>query len=265
MSGIVEYINNFTFENAPLNFRDPLVTFVPVGVYLLITLLSWLHMRNKKPFALNVVAAIHNFILSGSSLVMFLGMGYPQWLRFKAQGFHDGLVCDSDNYLWTINSSQFWIWVFFVSKALEFVDSWIRVFHKKPLTVLHVWHHATVPIHLYLMLYAEWPPATFGFVFNAFVHITMYFYYGLVALGIRVWWKQLITVLQIGQFIFCLGITVSTVVQGSCPWNDRAGIALFSTFTFYLSYLVLFLNFYFRTYNNSKKRISAANTSKKAE
>jgi hypothetical protein len=49
---------------------------------------------------------------------------------------------------------------------------------------------------------------SFGALFNSFIHVVMYTYYGLAALGPRVqpylWWKRYLTKLQVLTSLFCL-------------------------------------------------------------
>ena len=77
-------------------------------------------------------------------------------------------------------------------------------------TLLHVYHHAIMPIYSYM--HVRWLPGGHeilaGYI-NFGVHIVMYSYYFLSALGPRVqpylWWKKYLTALQLVQFVFCFG------------------------------------------------------------
>lgn len=156
-----------------------------------------------------------------------------------------------------------------ISKWVEFIDTFLMILQRKPLIFLHVWHHATVPVHMYIMLYTEWDSAIFGDLFNAFVHIIMYYYYTIRAVHRNVWWKELVTILQLVQFVLCFVLLYLVYSKAErCSWNDRTSTAMASVFTFYLSYLILFIQFYISTYRKprgSRSQKDANSTVKKVE
>lgn len=128
---------------------------------------------------------------------------------------------------------------------------------------LHCYHHPATALLCYSQLAGEtsvsWVPITL----NLFVHVIMYWYYFQSARGVKIWWKQYITVLQISQFIIDLCFVyfaswdyfTSTYAPwmphvGTCagkPFAAIAGCAILS------SYLVLFISFYLATYKGSGK------------
>lgn len=255
-----DYINNFEFDKATLNMNNAYTTLaLPVGLYLLITyVLSKMYPRPKdfKPSrkigALDLVAAAHNMFLSVLSLVMCLGMSGGLASVMEAHGFTSA-ICNGQGSYYSKGPTAFWLYVFMISKWVEFIDTFLMVLQHKPIIFLHVWHHATVPIHMYLMLYSQADFALFGDIFNAFVHVIMYFYYTIRALHSNVWWKELVTILQLVQFILCFVLLYVVGTQKErCSWNNRTWIALSSTNTFYLSYLLLFIQFYISTYRGAK-------------
>ena len=72
------------------------------------------------------------------------------------------------------------------------------------LSFLHIYHHATMfPLWWIGARYVAGGSSFLGALFNCCVHVVMYSYYALSAMGGRVkrflWWKKYLTVLQVSQ------------------------------------------------------------------
>lgn len=100
-------------------------------------------------------------------------------------------------------------------------------------------------------------------VLNLTVHVFMYYYYFRTASGVKIWWKQYLTTLQITQFVIDLVVIYSctysyyivTYTNGFLPnFGDCAGTESAAAFgcAILTSYLFLFINFYRITYNQKK-------------
>jgi fatty acid elongase 3 len=117
----------------------------------------------------------------------------------------------------------------------------------------------------------------------------MYWYYFQSARGVKIWWKEWITRLQITQFVIDLGMfgVACTKQRERKTSNQSLGFVYFASYTYFTStyfrwmpsagecageefaafagigtltsYLVLFISFYFATYKKDKK---APNTRK---
>ncbi len=82
------------------------------------------------------------------------------------------------------------------------------------------------------------------------MHVIMYFYYLLAALGVKgvFKWKKWMTRIQILQFVLILAYYLSTFVRGCKVDKIIAVVLAFNTITF----LYLFIQFYYKTYNAKK-------------
>jgi hypothetical protein len=83
----------------------------------------------------------------------------------------------------------FGVYLFYLSKYYELLDTLFLVLKKKPLIFLHVYHHPATLILCWYSLQVQLTPQWLCTTANAIVHTFMYYYYYLAVLGQTVFWK----------------------------------------------------------------------------
>lgn len=228
---------------------DPKFMFPVLFAYLYIVKIGgprW--MMNRKPFHLKPAIMAYNFAMVIANCVFF-----ALYLRHSYFGGGYSIFCQGVSYSRDDNAMAIlnltW-WYLFVRIA-DFFDTFFFLLRKKfsHISVLHVVHH-------FLVVFSGWLWITFGcdgqvlmgICFNSFIHIIMYSYYFLSALGPSVqkylWWKKYLTRLQIAQFII-LTIHVSIPLFHDCGYPMILTLLAASQG---LLGLVLFINFYINAY-----------------
>eukprot|EP01100_Stratorugosa_tubuloviscum_P008060 TRINITY_DN334_c0_g1_i1.p1 TRINITY_DN334_c0_g1~~TRINITY_DN334_c0_g1_i1.p1 ORF type:complete len:304 (+),score=70.09 TRINITY_DN334_c0_g1_i1:148-1059(+) len=173
--------------------------FIGLGAYLVFVFLLQRFMSTRKPISVKGLFAFHNACLSFLSLILFillLNRVIPSLQR------HSFLwtMCSVDFFV-EYPSSQIVFYLNYISKYVELIDTLFLCLNKSNLRFLHVYHHALTMVLCWVQLEAfctiQWIPI----VLNLFVHVVMYYYFFLTAVGYRPWWRQAVTILQITQFI----------------------------------------------------------------
>lgn len=144
------------------------------------------------------------------------------------------------------------ICIFTLTKVIEYGDTLFLILKKKKLTFLHSYHHLTVVIYC-LYSQKELVSHAHYFVFlNLIVHSIMYCYFGCIYIIPKIVYRfrKLITCLQIFQMF--IGIFISYYAIKNVDNNVYINNAI-ASFTLYLTYAFLFLNFYFNNYYRNIK------------
>ncbi|XP_074036575.1 very long chain fatty acid elongase AAEL008004 isoform X2 [Leptinotarsa decemlineata] len=196
-------------------------------------------MENRKPFNLKKTLFVYNL----------MQVIFSSWLFYR------------------MVSTVYW---YFISKFTEFFDTIFFIMRKKynQISTLHLIHHGIMPIGSWLAISLS-PGGHVSFVplLNTFVHIIMYSYYLLSAMGPSLkkylWWKRYLTSLQIIQFVLIMVQSMQPLFT-DCPY-PRA-ISCWITCESVL-FVFLFKQFYEETYKkvlgknskNTSERTTKAN------
>ncbi|XP_034191108.1 very long chain fatty acid elongase AAEL008004 isoform X3 [Osmia lignaria lignaria] len=147
-------------------------------------------------------------------------------------------------------------WWYYFSKFTEFMDTIFFVLRKKNdhVSTLHVIHHGCMPMSVWFgVKFTPGGHSTFFGLLNTFVHIVMYTYYLLAAMGPRVqpylWWKKYLTVFQMIQFVVVM-IHAFQLLFINCNYPKAFVwlIGLHATMFFFL-----FNEFYQQSYQQRRK------------
>ncbi|KAG9510891.1 Elongation of very long chain fatty acids protein 4, partial [Fragariocoptes setiger] len=205
-------------------------------------------MQNKRPWRLRWILVAYNLSISMLNLWMVLELSYCAYkLKY-------GIPCQlvnvsNDPYEMRIARV---IWWYFMSKLFEFSDTLFFILRKKnnQLSFLHVYHHSSM--FLVWWVAARFVPGGSSItptLVNCTVHVVMYLYYGLAALGDRykryLWWKKYLTVMQLLQFMIGISFAIHMITTGCqfTRWMQYVFMA------YAISFVVLFGNFYRHEYH----------------
>nr|KAG5714125.1 hypothetical protein BaRGS_020453 [Batillaria attramentaria] len=229
----------------------PMIPLGTMAVYLVVVKYGPVFMKDRPAFNLRWVLFFYNF-----GLVILSAYMVHEFLMTAVEAGYS-LQCEVLDF--SYNPSALRIlnvtWVYYVSKYIEVADTVFFILRKKTgqITVLHVWHHASIIFFWWFgTAYTPGGQAFFNPLLNCGVHVVMYTYYGLAALGPSLqpylWWKKYLTKLQIIQFvIIAIHCIYSLIIE--CPYPKIFAIMALS---YAIILILLFANFYRKTYNRQR-------------
>lgn len=240
-------VKNWPLMDSPL----PTITICLSYVYL-VKVLGPKIMENRKPFEVRKAMIIYNFFMVVCSTVLvYTGLRY-QWLN--GESLKCAPVDYSTNFvpMMVAYNSYF----YFLTKFIEFMDTIFFVIRKKnsQISTLHVIHHGIMPFSVWWgVKFVPGGHATFFGFLNSIVHMVMYTYYGLAAIGPHMnkylWWKKYLTAFQMVQFVL-IGLHSFQLLFRQCDfpkifvlWIGSHGVLFW----------FLFSDFYKKTYAKKKK------------
>ncbi|OWA49849.1 Elongation of very long chain fatty acids protein 2 [Hypsibius exemplaris] len=260
-------LNQQFYNNSDVRTRDMLFMRRMDGVilltisYIIFTVVGPKLMANRKAYDLKWPMFAYNVVIALFSLWICLELLINSW---KA-GYN--YVCDTykasydPHELRVVNA----FWWYFVSKAIEFLDTVFMVLKKKnsQITVLHVWHHSFMFPFLYMAtLIGPCGQAIPGPIINSFIHVVMYGYYALSlfpALHPYLWWKKYLTQMQLAQFVI-LVVSSSYGISIGCDFPHSIA---YMQLGFLSTLMILFGNFYIQSY--IRRKIHPSSSSRRAE
>ncbi|XP_032221888.2 elongation of very long chain fatty acids protein 4 isoform X1 [Nematostella vectensis] len=220
-----------------------------MAMYLFIVKVGPKFMENRKAWDLRGVLVVYNFalvLLSAYMVYEFIAsiLSIPEF----------NLMCQDVSYEEDPRLMRLArvCYIYYLSKFVEYFDTFFFILRKKnnQISFLHVYHHASMCLLWWMV--CKWIAggvSYFGAACNSFIHVIMYLYYGLSAMGPSVqkylWWKRYLTKMQLIQFLALIYMAVYAL------WHDGCGTHKFFQwvqFGYGMSLLVLFSNFYLHTY-----------------
>lgn len=215
-------------------------------------------MRAKPPLELTALAVVHNAILIALSVLMLIGGLKALAERGTQEGF-DGIFCSQRPEGTVIDGEAgYWMYVYYYSKYYELGDTMLLVLKKKAIIPLHVYHHLVMLFLTCSWVRFDWLEGSLWCVIvNSAIHMFMYVYYLLTALGKSVWWKKYLTLGQIIQFVtgsIYVSIYLWNVRTRGCGAATRS-YAAWAAHVVNLSFILLFTKFYrdsFKSKNGKK-------------
>jgi len=204
-------------------------------------------MKNRKRFELKHFSLVHNgflILLSAymcyESIYQAVTNNYSLWgnpVDPTEKGFGMARI----------------LWIFYASKPLEFIDTFIMILKKndRQVSFLHVYHHVTIFIIWWIVVFfGPGGDGYFSAAQNSFVHVLMYSYYLLASLGFTVPWKNYITLGQMTQFGFNMLQALYDMFYPTAVYPKFLAQILF----FYMiTLLILFGNFYTKNKNRARE------------
>jgi len=195
--------------------------------------------------------AAYNWVMCIFSAIIFVASSFILW---------DTPLYTNDCHL--LYSRPWWPEIckaFYWSKFVEYLDTFFNYVRGGPVTYLHWIHHIGASVNLWFLIAYKGEPGWIFVWLNSCVHILMYCYYALsISHGdskFLSFAKPFVTFLQIAQFITGFTFLWQYPRRVPCFRHDAYKMigVYYYTWTYVGLVLLLFINFFLRSYLCPKK------------
>lgn len=212
---------------------------------LLARLVRWRDIYGEyKPFW-KVLMVTYNLALSVFSLASAVLMTRVVLLELPQRGFHE------DNFAHPLYSAL--VYYFYISKYVEFFDTYFLLLQKKDVSLLQWLHHIGAPLDVGILYYTKDPGAHLFIILNGYIHTLLYLYYAATISGFKVRGKWVLTALQIAQFNVGFYMYTFFLQMPAYRQSDQSMASHLFTWAYVGAIELLFLDFFVREYLSSKK------------
>lgn len=212
-------------------------------------------MKDRKPFELRNTLIVYNaanVLLSVYLVYEALEAGWRKYYSFTCEP-----VDYSNNPLAVRMAGA--VWFYYMCKLIELMDTVFFVLRKKQnqVSFLHMYHHTMMPFAAFIgTKYFAGGQSTLLGLINSFIHVVMYFYYMMSAMGPQyqkyLWWKRYLTVMQMIQFGIVFVHTFQVQFYPTCQY-PKAIAALLSINA--LLFFYMFASFYVKAYTRKDSKL----------
>jgi len=241
------YFEDATFLTAPTSAF--LVSFSYLaGVYLCTKIFSFdsgSEAPAKRSIQWDLALGVHNAILCVFSVVMLAGLLKSLFPILMADGLYEAFCDPNERFHRT--ALYFWLYVFYLSKIYEFLDTAFLLVRGRRPKFLHVYHHFLTFLICYVGNETKTTYAWVAMMNNTLVHSLMYFYYAYNSFtGVKLWWCKYLTTLQMTQFVvngmgMFLWMYMDYQSPVGCSGNyGGVAVCMFGMVTYFVLFLGMF-------------------------
>jgi len=222
------------------------------AIYIVLIFTGQCYMKHRPAYDLRLPLIVWNLTLAIFSIVGAIRT-IPEFVDSLTNHGLAHSICDPRYFH---GSTGIWAYAFTASKVLELGDTAFIVLRKQQLIFLHWYHHVTVLIYCFYSYSELVASGRWYMVMNYCVHSFMYGYFSLRALRVRMPQpvRMTVTSLQIVQMMIGLSVVFGAYflkAGGTECHQSYSNMAI--TIGMYVSYLMLFLNFFYHEYTAPRK------------
>ncbi|XP_037941434.1 elongation of very long chain fatty acids protein F-like [Teleopsis dalmanni] len=246
-----------TTTNIPIVGSPVKVIAVTVAYILFVLKIGPYLMRNREPFNVKLLMQVYNVF----QVLVNLYMGVMGFKLLWVPDQHSFGCITSLPVTHRLKSFELFLcYLYFLVKIIDYMDTIFFVLRKsfKQITFLHVYHHVLMVL-VGVMVSRYYGTGGHQLVtgdLNAFIHVIMYSYYFFSALNPNIKtskWKRFITTAQIIQFILIIIHQLwALFISKGCTYPK---ILLYLNLSQAMIMIILFSNFYIKTYIRRKSNI----------